>query len=72
MKASDVQKYADKLKALGQRMQTHNVYSNHFEQLTEIADRICRNLPGGNGRYRYAKAVQMAKPWCNPGYGTEI
>ena len=61
MKASDVQKYADKLKALGQRMQTHNVYSNHFEQLTEIADRYLPQFAGGNGRYRYAKAVQMGE-----------
>lgn len=61
MKASDVQKYADKLKALGQRMQTHNVYSNHFEQLTEIADRYLSQFAAATGRYRYAKAVQMGE-----------
>ena len=61
MKTSEVQKYADKLQALGQKLKDYNVYSSSFEQLSEIADRYLPQFAGGNGRYRYAKAIQMGE-----------
>ena len=37
------------------------MYSSSFEQLSEIADRYLPQFAGGNGRYRYAKAIQMGE-----------
>ena len=61
MEASEVRKYAEKLQVLGQKLRAYNMYSGYFEQLTEIADQYLPQFAGGNGRYRYAKAIQMGE-----------
>ncbi len=60
MKKEDAQKYIDYFKKINERLKDNSPYSSDFMELFEIADTYLPKFSGGNGRYRYAKAVQIS------------
>ena len=56
-----VQKCVNYLEKINDVLKENSPYSNNFMNLIEIADKYLPKFSGGNGRYRYAKAVQMSE-----------
>lgn len=56
-----VQKLLPQLKKVGELLGDRNGYSMDFDNLSVLAEQYLPQFSGGNGRYRYAKAVQMGQ-----------
>lgn len=56
-----VQRILPQLKKVGELLGRRNAYSMEFEALSVLADKYLPHFSGGNGRYRYAKAVQLGQ-----------
>ena len=52
---------AARMKALGTALGRRNPYSSDLDELTRLADQALPNFSGGNGRYRFAKGLQMGR-----------
>ncbi len=54
-------KYITILEKLSELLKENSIYSSNFKGLQEITNRELPMFSGGNGRYRYAKAIQMSE-----------
>ncbi len=54
-------KYITILEKLSELLKENSIYSSNFKELQEITNRELPMFSGGNGRYRYAKAIQMSE-----------
>ena len=48
------------MQTLGNELGAHSAFAEDAETLFLIADSALPNFSGGNGRYRYAKAVELS------------
>ncbi len=52
---------AEWMRTIGSRLDRRDPYAPDLNRLTRNADRFLPRFAGGNGRYRYAKALQMGE-----------
>lgn len=52
---------AREMQAIGAELGAHSAFAPQPEALAAIADAALPDFAGGNGRYRYAKAVQLSQ-----------
>ena len=52
--------WLDQMQTLGNELGAHSAFAEDAETLFLIADSALPNFSGGNGRYRYAKAVELS------------
>ncbi len=55
------EKYISILEKLSELLKENSIYSPNFKGLQEITNRELPMFSGGDGRYRYAKAIQMSE-----------
>lgn len=61
MNKKEAQKYISYLEQISDVLKDNSPYSHHFNQLLEIADNYLPKFSGDNGRYRYAKTVEISE-----------
>ena len=49
------------MKTIGNLLGQHNAFSDDIQSLSDTADVYLRDFAGGNGRYRFAKTLELAK-----------
>lgn len=49
------------MKTIGTLLGRHNAFSTDIQSLSDTADEYLRDFAGGNGRYRFAKTLELAK-----------
>lgn len=48
------------MNTIADELGSHNAFAGDIDMLKNIADRHLPHFAGGNGRYRYAKAIDIA------------
>ena len=56
-----LQESAEKLQRIGAILGQRSAFSENFDELFRTADRALPRFAGANGRYRYAKAVELSE-----------
>ena len=49
------------MKTIGALLGKRNSFSTDIQSLSDTADQYLRDFAGGNGRYRFAKTLELAK-----------
>ena len=55
-----LEQMAQEMQTIGAELGTHSAFAQDTAALFETADTILPHFAGGNGRYRYAKAVELS------------
>lgn len=61
MNKKEAEKYISYLEQISDVLKENSPYSHHFNRLLAIADTYLPKFSGDNGRYRYAKAIEISE-----------